>query len=169
MQVKVLFFGVLRDVVGKSSETLQLAEDSTLASVLDHYRSSGPKFEQYLAGIAMSVNQEYAKPERALANGDEIALLPPVSGGSSDQVGRYCRLVVERIDGQRLVEWIKQPEDGAIVVFDGIVRNNSRGRKTLFLDYSAYESMAITQMDALIEQVLEKFPDPTSPYCSSRR
>jgi len=66
-------------------------------------------------------------------------------------------LTRERIDAETIVSGMKAGEDGAVVVFDGIVRNNTRGRAALFLDYEAYEAMALTQMRALAAQAVEKF------------
>src|SRR5262249_13849191 len=103
--------------------------------------------------LALSINEEYAGPESRLKNGDEVALLPPVSGGTDS----HCAIVREKIDAQAIVDRIKCPEDGAVVVFDGIVRNNTRGRRTLYLDYEAYESMALKQMQSLADQVLTDF------------
>jgi len=70
---------------------------------------------------------------------------------------RCAQIVRERIDVSCFANKIKCPEDGAIVAFEGVVRNNSRGRRTLFLDYEAYDEMAITQMNGLIEKALSQF------------
>jgi molybdopterin synthase catalytic subunit len=83
-----------------------------------------------------------------------VALLPPVSGGAEQE---RVWLTREPIDSVRIVGEIKAGEDGAVVIFDGIVRNNTRGRETLFLDYEAYETMALTQMRALAEEAVERF------------
>ncbi|PYX36169.1 MAG: molybdopterin synthase sulfur carrier subunit [Acidobacteria bacterium] len=82
MRVQVLFFGVLRDLVGRASETLELDEDATVADVLEHYQSRIPKIREMLPSLALSVNQHYSGPGAVLGNGDEVALLPPVSGGA---------------------------------------------------------------------------------------
>jgi MoaE-MoaD fusion protein len=103
----------------------------------------------------MSVNQEYAGPEARLNPGDEVALLPPVSGGRGRP--RHAAMVREAIDTEALVAGIKRPEDGAVAVFEGIVRNHSRGRGTLYLDYDAYEQMALKQMESLATQALSQF------------
>ena len=82
MRVQVLFFGVLRDLVGRASETLELDENATVADVLEHYQSRIPKIREMLPSLALSVNQHYSGPGAVLGNGDEVALLPPVSGGA---------------------------------------------------------------------------------------
>jgi MoaE-MoaD fusion protein len=165
MQVRVLFFGVLKDLVGQAEDSLSLPERAILRDVLSYYEARIPELKALSSSIAMSINQQYAPPESKLEPQDEVALLPPVSGGSQDAtldrtVGRtpWVKITREKIDTTALLEKIKCPADGAVVVFEGIVRDNSRGRRTLFLDYEAYEEMAVKQMRSLVEQVLSKFP-----------
>jgi molybdopterin converting factor subunit 1 len=161
MQVRVLFFGMLKDLAGQGSDALSLPEGSTVGDVLIHYEARIPRLKDLVASIAMSVNQEYAGPEAKLKSGDEIALLPPVSGGAPETARprryKYAAIVRERIDTQSLLESMKQPEDGAAVVFEGVVRNHTRGRRTLYLDYEAYEEMALKQMEELVQQALAQF------------
>lgn len=161
MQIRVLFFGVLKDVVGQGSELVNLPEPATLDDLVGCLRQQIPRLNAHLPSIAMSINQEYARLESTLKQGDEVALLPPVSGGAdvATQTLAPCRasIVGEQINTQALVDKIKRPEDGAAVVFEGVVRNHSRGRRTLFLDYDAYPEMAIKQMEALAGEALSKF------------
>ena len=149
MQVRILFFGILREKVGKGSDSLSLSDLPTVSDVLAHYAQTHPVLQQWFGSIAVSVNQEYANPQTRLKEGDEVALLPPVSGGAPS-----ARIVRERIETQPLLESIKQPEDGAAIVFEGIVRNNTRGRRSLYLDYEAYEEMALKQMEALAAEAI---------------
>ena len=162
MRVQVLFFGVLKDIVGRAEDALELQDGATLADVLSHYEERVPKIREVLHSVALSVNQHYAGPGAVLGEGDEVALLPPVSGGASQESESRARtvhasIVRERIDSQAILERIKRPEDGAAVLFDGVVRNNTRGRKTLYLDYEAYEDMALQQMEGLAAEAIEKF------------
>src|ERR1700686_3609639 len=82
MQVRVLFFGLLKDLAGRPSDSLSLPDNATLADVLLHYESRIPGLKDWSGSLAMSINQHYADPEARLKPGDEVALLPPVSGGS---------------------------------------------------------------------------------------
>ncbi len=158
MQIRVLFFGVLRDVAGQNSDLLDLPESAKVNDLLSHLQEQIPRLVDHLSCIAVSVNQEYARRESSLKSGDEVALLPPVSGGSDEKTAHSrAILVTEKIDTHALLERIKQPEDGATVVFEGVVRNHSRGRRTLFLDYDAYPAMAVKEMEALAEEALCKF------------
>ena len=153
MRVQVLFFGQLKDLTGNAAESLALGDRATVRDVLQHYSEKFPSILKLSPSLALSVNQEYASKDAPLRDGDEVALLPPVSGGAV-RSGITC----EKIDPHQIVSAMERPEDGAIVIFDGIVRNNSRGRKTLYLDYEAYEPMALKQMEDLAEEALKKFP-----------
>ena len=152
IQVRVLSFGVLKDQLGAAS-TVDLPHGSTVATLLDHLRAQAST--PALQGIAVSVNAEYSTSAHILVDGDEVGLLPPVSGGSSPQTG--TALTREPIPAEQLVAAAKQGEDGALVVFDGIVRNNTRGRQTLYLDYEAYEEMADKQIRELAAEACAKF------------
>jgi molybdopterin converting factor subunit 1 len=153
MQVTVLFFGVLKEMLASESHQLELPTGATVESVLSHYHDLLPQPARLWASLAIAVNRDYAPRSQPLQEGDEVALLPPVSGGSSAPV---IALVREAIDADSLVATLKQGEDGAVVVFDGIVRNNTRGRKTLYLMYEAYEDMALRQMQALAAEAIVK-------------
>jgi molybdopterin converting factor subunit 1 len=152
MRVRVLFFGVLKDLAGKSSDSLDVRDGALVRDVLEHYLSEVPRMRESLASLAVAVNQEYAGAETKLKSDDEVALLPPVSGGSGKAL-----IVRDPIDTQGVLARIKRSEDGAAVVFEGVVRNQTRGRRTLYLDYEAYEEMALQQMEELAGQALKQF------------
>ncbi len=160
MQVRVLPFGVLKDWLGSSPATVELPEGATVAELLERLSAgqAAPQRAQLLRGIAVSVNDEFANAAQVLRAGDEVGLLPPVSGGATgaDQPAAAA-LTREPINAERLIAAAKSREDGAVVVFDGIVRNNSRGRQTLYLDYEAHEELAARQMKALVEEASERF------------
>src|SRR5208282_3768267 len=154
-------FGVLKELLGRSSETVDLPDGARVREVLFYYAREAPRFEAMAPLLAISVNREYSGADRVLREGDEVGLLPPVSGGSAgggnDEVpGEFrgevrgeVRIVRERIDTEAVVGRLKRPADGAAVIFDGVVRDNTRGRRTLYLDYEAYEAMALKQMGSL--------------------
>jgi MoaE-MoaD fusion protein len=150
MRVTVLFFGVLKEMLSSESQTLDLPAGSTVDTILEHYRELLPQRPKLWSTLAIAVNQSYAVKGCLLRDGDEVALLPPVSGGSNSLIS----LIKEPIDSASLAAQVKQGEDGAVVLFDGIVRNNTRGRRTLFLVYEAYEEMALRQMQALAEEAV---------------
>ncbi len=161
MQVRVLFFGALRDLSGRAADSLSLPEGSTLADLVSHYEQKIPKLKQFLPSLALSLNQQYAQTDSVLHDQDEVALLPPVSGGNSAPEREILPvrgfLTRERIRTDELARALQNPEDGAVVVFEGVVRNNTRGRRTLYLDYEAYEAMAAQELQKLADQACEKF------------
>jgi len=150
VRVRVLFFGILKDLAARSAVDLDIPEGSRAGAVVQCYAKLMPGSS--LSSVAISVNREYATSDTVLHAGDEVALLPPVSGGAS-----RAQITHDRIDASVVVECLKRPEDGASVIFEGVVRNHSRGRRTLFLEYEAYEPMAIKEMDALIAEALTRF------------
>lgn len=168
MRIRVLFFGQLKDIIGRPEETLELPSGSQLASVLSHYSERFSGFEALMNSIACSRNQEYAAARTLLHEGDEIGLLPPVSGGSTmagkntdkkteELRSQHCAIVRHEIDIRSMRQELDHPENGSIIVFEGVVRNNSRGKQTLYLDYEAYESMALNEMQKLAQASLERF------------
>ena len=159
MQVRVLFFGVLRDLAGKSSDSLQLPDGASVRDVVTRYEREIPALQKHISSIALAVNEHYASPDTKLKANDEIALLPPVSGGAeSPAVARhYASITRDTINTEQVVDSLKRGEDGTALAFEGIVRNQTRGRKTLYLDYEAYEPMALQEMEALASEALSKF------------
>ncbi len=157
MKIYVLFFGALKNVVGRSGETVDLPEGARVRDLLFYYAREAPGLEAMAPSLAISVNREYSGADRALREGDEVGLLPPVSGGSAEEGEGEVRIVRERIDAEAVVARLKRTADGAVVVFDGVVRDNTRGRRTLYLEYEAYEAMALQQMESLAVEARTRF------------
>jgi molybdopterin converting factor subunit 1 len=149
--VKVLFFGMLKDITGRAEDRLDLENGATLGRVFDHYSSRFPRIREMAGSILLARNQEFAEPSAPLGEGDEIAFLPPVSGGSDapceiSENGNFFALTWHPIDTRKIASRLLRGEDGAVVTFEGVVRNNTKGRQTHFLDYECYEPMAIKLM-----------------------
>jgi MoaE-MoaD fusion protein len=135
VQVRVRLFAGLRERAGWSERDLD-----DVARVADIWRLLELGDEP--PGLLYAVNREYAAPERELADGDEVALIPPVSGGA-------CRLSVEPLDPAAVIAEVADERAGGIAVFVGTTRVHSRGRTVLHLDYEAYEGMAEQVMEEL--------------------
>ncbi len=161
MRVRVLFFGQLKDIVGVSQDEVELSDGARVEDLFERYGRRHPRLAEFRPAIAASVNQEYADWRANLCAGDEVAFLPPVSGGqqaaSANGAGIF-ELVRGRIEPQELIERLKAPSDGALVTFDGFVRDNSKGQRTLYLEYEAYEPMALAKIQEIGAQIHEKFP-----------
>lgn len=161
MRLRVLCFGRLRDLLAPEI----VSELSAPATVADLWRTlceQHPVLAPYDGAIAIAVNQCFASSSTLLAEGDEVALLPPVSGGLPETMlplaSAHARLQREPIDSGTLLSEIKAGEDGAVCLFDGIVRNHSRNRRTLYLEYEAYPAMALAGMEKLAVEALAGFP-----------
>lgn len=166
MRARVLFFGVLKDLVGRSSEDAEFAEDADLRAVLDHYAALSPAVGKMAGSIVVARNQEFAEPATKIAEGDEIALLPPVSGGSEqaadplemEEGGNYFAITRQSIDARRLSARLLRGSEGALVTFEGTVRNHTGGRRTLYLDYEGYEPMALRTMAEIGRELAGAYP-----------
>src|SRR4051794_19669646 len=161
MRIRLLYLGMLKEMAGIAAESIKLPDGSTAADLWARVVERFPKMKGYERSIAISVNQEFAARSTVLDEGDEVGLLPPVSGGvdaaPGDLVSEHCRIQRERIDSEAILQAIKQPEDGAVTLFDGIVRDSTRGRRTLYLNYEAYEGMALKQMEGLAQHALANY------------
>ena len=159
MRIRVLFFGVLRDVVGVREDSLDVAEGGRLETVFEHYANRFPKLREMAASTVLALNQQFSSPSAPLAEGDEVAFLPPVSGGGSpdppsgsfthqiaDPAGHFFALTRCPIDGTAIARHLLRGEDGAFVNFEGVARNHTKGRATRFLEYECYEPMAVKMM-----------------------
>lgn len=156
MRVRVLFFGILKDLTGRAEETLEIAPGTTIARVFQSYSERFETLQLRRPSILFARNREFVSADAVLSDNDEIAFLPPVSGGAEpDAVGHIFALSRDPIDSQALSRSLQRPEDGAIVVFEGVVRNNSNGRQTLHLDYECYEAMAIQIIERIGREIAE--------------
>jgi len=159
MRVRVLFFGQLKEITGVAQEDAELSDGARVEDLFERYGRRFPKLAAFRPSIAASVNQEYSGWRAPLTSGDEVAFLPPVSGGQQAAVEEdIFQLVREPIRPREIIEGLKAPEDGAVVVFDGFVRNNFKGRQTLYLEYEAYEPMAYAKMREIGAEIRAKFP-----------
>ncbi len=162
MQIRVLFFGLLKEFADSSEQTVEMPAGSTIENLFAHYVARYPKLEGLADSIALARNQSFAQPGELLADGDEVAFLPPVSGGTRythrtvTPEGHIFALTRQTIDSAALGREILQGIDGALCTFEGVVRNNSNGRATKFLDYECYEAMAIKLMEEIGRDIAQK-------------
>ncbi|HXV04766.1 MAG TPA: molybdenum cofactor biosynthesis protein MoaE [Solirubrobacterales bacterium] len=147
MNVNVRLFAALRERAGSDSIEIELGEGATVADALDRLAAEPP-----LAGllerlpVAMAVNRDYASPETELRAEDELALIPPVSGGATV----HARMAEEPLSLDALSRSVGRPEAGAIVSFQGVTRKVER------LDYEAYREMAEARMAEILEECVAR-------------
>ena len=158
VRVRVLFFGMLREIVGRAEEEADLPETACVEDLFARYGGRHPRLAALRSSVIASVNEEFAEWRKPLAPGDEVAFLPPVSGGSrAATVEDIYELVRTPIRAQDFLEQVKAPADGAVVCFEGIVRDNYKGRPTLYLEYEAYEPMALRKMREIGAEMRARF------------
>ena len=165
MNIEVLLFARLRELVGHDRVVVRREELLTVRDVWDGLRAQYPQVEGFGKSLLVSVNQEFADWSTAVNEGDELAFFPPVSGGSEG--GDPIRIIRSPILIEPMVSQLRQPEDGAVVVFDGIVRNHSQGRKTLYLEYEGYEPMALKKMREIEEAARKPMACESNRHCPS--
>lgn len=159
MRVRVLFFGQLREITGFAEDYAELSDGARIEDLFERYGRRFPRLLEFRASVAASINQEYSTFRAQLATDDEVAFLPPVSGGqqSAARSADLFELTRSTIPIDEISRSLRAPEDGALVVFDGFARNNFRGRSTLHLEYEAYEEMALAKIREIGAQMREKF------------
>lgn len=144
MRVNVRLFAALRERAGWSEQALDLADDAALADVWPAL-DLGPE----PPGLAYARNREYAARDTRLADGDEVALLPPVSGGG-------FTVAHGPLDPGAVVAQVSRPDAGAIATFIGTTREHSRGRTVTGLEYDAYPEMAEAEMASIARALHER-------------
>jgi MoaE-MoaD fusion protein len=148
MRVRVRLFAMLRERAGRDSVELALADDATVADALEALRAD-PGLDEMLGRlpVRMAVNRDYASLETELTSGDELALVPPVSGGGG---AVHARVTGEELSVEALSRAVGRPGAGAVVVFQGTTREIPR------LEYEAYEEMAKERMAAILDDCVER-------------
>ena len=143
-------------MTGLREDSIEVPDGGLAASVFDHYSARFPRLGEMSKSIVLAVNQKFCAPSEALKDGDELAFLPPVSGGSGDHIFALTR---EPIDAASLARQILRGEDGAMVTFEGVTRNNTKGRATRYLEYECYEAMAMKTMAEIGEEIARTIAD----------
>jgi MoaE-MoaD fusion protein len=165
MSIEVFLFARLREIVGEPSILIHGPEFQTVADVWAKLCGEFPQVKEFESILIFAVNQEFANLQTPVRTGDEIAIFPPVSGGENDPPvtrletvnGDIFQIVRVPIRIEPLASQLQRPEDGAIVIFDGVVRDNTSGRKTLYLEYDGYESMALKKMKEIGAEIRKKW------------
>jgi MoaE-MoaD fusion protein len=150
-------FARLREQAGTDCEVVDGV--TTIAEVYEALRERHPALTPDLELIRPARNQELATWGEPVVDGDEIAFIPPVSGGRAPEAEALVELSAEPLDARRLEEAVAHAGAGAVCTFTGIVRDNSRGEAVTHLEYEAYAGMAERQMRAIIEEIAERWPE----------
>lgn len=158
MRIRMRYFAMAREILGKGAEEREVDVEATAGSVFDDLITESPRLTPMRGSVLLMVNQTYVTPDHKLSDGDELALIPPVSGGATDArpAGRF--VVTEAVLDPRAVEaLVASPSAGAIVTFTGTVRDHARGHGVVALDYEAYPEAAEKMLAQIGDEIRERW------------
>jgi molybdopterin synthase catalytic subunit len=160
--INVLFFGGAKDIAGTNSLEIDLESPATLSDAADAVLTRFPGLRQYGRSLLFALNEEYASADRQIKANDELAVFPPVSGGSDTVCDYRCpndffELTGEAIDVGAVARRVVLPECGATVTLDGYARKWTAGRETDYLIYESYDRMAVSEMQKLGSEAHKRF------------
>ena len=157
MELKLLYFATLRDLTGMREDTIEIPQGSTIKDLKTALGAHRPVLVDALTSALFSVNREYAFDEEVIAEGAEVAIFPPVSGGS----GTTLRVTNDVLDLNQLVDELVVPTTGAVCVFTGVVRARTERddpHDTSYLEYEAYPAMAEEKLGQVADEIRQRWP-----------
>lgn len=154
--VTIRYFAMIREIVGRSVEQRRVNSGTSIGGLYDALADEHSRLEKLKPVTMLMVNQRYVPADTVLEDGDEVAFIPPVSGGES----RRFWVQTEALDPRELEALVADPGAGAIVTFTGVVRDNGRGRSVTHLDYEAYGPAAEQMLRQIGDEILEKWGLP---------
>lgn len=155
MQVKVLLFAALAEKAERREITVDIPESATVHTLLEEIGTLLPPLAPLLNSCFVSINQEYADGQTPIHEGDEIAILPPVSGGEE----KRFLITDQPLSADELVSLVSNPRAGAVLTFVGTVREFTHGQRTVSLTYEAYAPMAVQKMKQIANEIKERWPN----------
>ncbi len=161
MKITLRYFALWREQIGRDEETREVAPDTTVRALIDEVTASHPRLAALRPSTMFMVNQEYAPLGQTLADGDEVAVIPPVSGGSGtsrdENTGRLFKVVETPLDVREVIAAVEDPAAGAVVSFTGTVRDHSLGKEVIALEYEAYPVAAEKMMARVADEIVERW------------
>lgn len=152
--VTVRYFAAAREKAQKTQERVSLPDGATVASLMQHLLATTPALVSLSKHLRVAVDEEFAPPETALSDGAEVALIPPVAGGSPG----LFKVVDRPLDVAEVIAAVSGPTQGGLVSFSGAVRRVSKGKDVSHLDYEAFPPMAEKQMARIAEEAQARWP-----------
>jgi len=153
MKIRVRLFASVKDIIGRREVVLELPEGTTASELLHRLAVDHPRLHALMPSLLLAVNREYVESTRVLRDGDEVAFIPPVSGGSD-----LYEVTESPLSLDALIVAVRQNTSGAVATFLGIVREFARGRQVSYLEYDAYPEMATATMRQIGEQIRQRWP-----------
>jgi molybdopterin synthase catalytic subunit len=156
MQVHLRYFAGVRETLGRAEETRQVPAGTTAGAVVDLLVADEPRLAGMRRAVMLMVNQEYAPATQPLTDGDELALIPPVSGGATERPPLF-RVTADPLDAREVEAAVADPAAGAVVTFTGAVRDHARGQVVTALDYEAYAPAAEKMLARIGDEIRERW------------
>jgi len=153
VKIRVRLFAAVKDIVGQREVILDLPAGTTAAGMLDRFAGDYPRLRGLTPSLLFAVNREYVEGTRILAEGDEVALIPPVSGGAD-----LYEITETPLSLDTLVKVVGEKTSGAVASFLGIVREFARGRQVKYLEYDGYPEMATATMRQIGDEIRQRWP-----------
>jgi len=157
MKVKIKLFARMRELAGTNSLERTISPDATVKDLLQALQDEFPNLAEVAPRTVVAVNQEFVEPETRLAEGDEVAFFPPVSGGAGTEPDKFI-ITFDPISLDEVAAKVVKPETGAVAVFGGMVRNVSAGKAVDYLEYEAYEQMAVAKLKQVADEAYQQWP-----------
>lgn len=159
MELTVKLFAALREAAANRQVELCLPDEARVVDVLSVLRSAYPLMQATLDQSLVAVNLEYVGPDFRLHQGDEVAIIPPVSGGEMEDglASDWIEVVDGPIDISRLADCVRTDADGAVSTFLGVARRWTRGKEVVHLEYEAYPEMATRKMREIADEMRVKW------------
>jgi molybdopterin synthase catalytic subunit len=159
MKIKVKLFARLRELAGTADLDYEVSQNSTVAELLKNLQSDFPNLAKVADHTVVSLNRDFVEAETRLSEGDEVALFPPVSGGSSPAADQgHFAITFTPINLADMQAKVLKAETGAVALFSGVVRNVSSGKEVVHLEYEAYEAMAVAKLRQVGLEARERWP-----------
>jgi molybdopterin converting factor subunit 1 len=158
MRITIKLFARLREIAGAGKLERELADGATVGDLLAALRAEFPRLAEVTARTITSVNQEFAPPDRPLRDGDEVAIFPPVSGGADGSTD-VLHITFDPVSLDEVVRAVVRPNTGAVATFVGVVRAVSGGKEVAYLEYEAYQEMAVAKMRQIVDEARDRWPD----------
>ena len=158
MHIKLRFFASLRERLGRSEGSCEVPEGATVRTVWETLKQEHPTLVEVERSLAFAVAQEYVDGDHPLHDNDELAFIPPVSGGVMSNSRLSCQITQEPIHLDELTAFVADPGAGAMATFVGTTRDSNEGRRVVRLEYECYPGMAEKEMEKIGQEVLERWP-----------
>ncbi len=153
MRIRALYFAVFQEQIGRDEDVVELAAGARARDAIAALAARHPAVDRLRGRFRIAINQEFTDEDRALADGDELALIPPVAGGGDPPAARHIELLATPLSLDRCIAAVGGARMGGIVTFTGMVRRDSHGAVIDHLEYEAYGAMAVQEMTRLCDEI----------------